>query len=64
MLELHVDKMTCGHCVRAVTEAVQEIDPAARVEIDLPRKTVKVQSSLDAAAIAAAIAAAGYPLIA
>lgn len=64
MLELQVDKMTCGHCVRAVTEAVQERDPAARVEVDLTNKTVKVQSILDAAAIEAAIVAAGYPLIA
>jgi len=27
--------MTCGHCVRAVTEAVQHVDPTATVQVDL-----------------------------
>lgn len=62
MLELHVENMSCGHCVAAVTRAVRELDPAALVEVDLAAKTVKVESGADAAAIGAAIVAAGYPL--
>ena len=29
-----VQGMTCGHCERAVTQAIQQVDPAATVQID------------------------------
>jgi copper chaperone CopZ len=32
MFEFDVQAMSCGHCVKAVNEAIKEIDPAARVE--------------------------------
>ncbi|WP_147482136.1 heavy-metal-associated domain-containing protein, partial [Pseudomonas syringae] len=41
-----VQGMTCGHCVRAVTEAIKNDDPAAEVQVELASKQVKVQSSL------------------
>jgi copper chaperone len=62
MYELNVEKMSCGHCVRAVTEAVQALDAAARVEVDLAAKKVRVQSVLPLPQVAAAIADAGYPV--
>ncbi len=31
MQNFKVSGMTCGHCVRAVTEAVKDVDPAASV---------------------------------
>ena len=34
MLELKVAGMTCGHCVKAVTEAVQSVAPQAVVAVD------------------------------
>lgn len=52
--------MSCGHCVRVVTEAVHEVDQEARVQVDLPTGTVTVQSGADAAKPGAAIADAGY----
>ena len=52
--------MSCGHCVRAVTEAVHEVDQAAQVQVDLPTGTVTVHSGADAATLGAAIANAGY----
>ena len=52
--------MSCGHCVRAVTEAVRDLDQAAVVQIDLPTGTVTVQSDVATARIEAAIANAGY----
>jgi len=52
--------MSCGHCVRAVTEAVHGLDQAAVVQIDLPTGTVTVQSDAEAARIEAAIVNAGY----
>jgi len=64
MMELTVDGMSCGHCAGRVTKAVQAVDPAAQVAINLASRTVKVDSTADAARIAAAIDAAGYPVLA
>lgn len=61
MLEYDIAKLSCGHCVRAVTEAVQEVDPAARVDVDLARKHVSIDTQAEAARIVAALAEAGYP---
>ena len=55
-----VQGMTCGHCVRAVTGAVESLDPAAVVKVDLASGQVQVQSSADHAAIARAIEDEGY----
>jgi copper chaperone len=33
-----VEGMTCGHCVRAVTDAVRNQDPAASVNVNLAAK--------------------------
>ncbi|MGC9270638.1 heavy-metal-associated domain-containing protein [Acidiphilium sp.] len=62
MLELHVDGMTCNHCVRAVTEAVHSVAADAKVAIDLPTGTVHIDNATpaDAAAITAAIVEEGY----
>lgn len=57
---LDVQKMTCNHCVRAVTNAVQSLDPQARVEVSLADGTVHVSGSVDADAAAAAIRQEGY----
>lgn len=52
--------MSCGHCIRTVTEAVHEVDQTAQVQVDLPTGTVTVQSGADPAMLGAAIADAGY----
>lgn len=56
----HVQGMTCGHCVGAVTQAVKSVDPHADVQVDLASGKVEVQSQQDAAAIAKAIEEEGY----
>lgn len=55
-----VQGMTCGHCERAVTQAIQALDPLARVHIDRPAGKVEVQSPQPREAIARAIAEEGY----
>ena len=55
-----VEGMTCGHCVRAVTQAVQSKDPAASVKVDLAAKEVGVESRLSAEQIISAITEEGY----
>ena len=57
-----VEKMTCNGCARRVTKAIQSIDAAAQVNIDLASGQVEVApDSADPAVVAAAITAAGYP---
>ncbi|MDO9345861.1 MAG: cation transporter [Pseudomonas sp.] len=55
-----VEGMTCGHCVRAVTQAVQGQDPAASVKVDLAAKEVGVESRLSAEQVIEAITEEGY----
>jgi len=60
MAEFKVEAMSCGHCVRAVTEAIRAADPAAKVDVDLTSKAVRVESSRPRAELAQALAEAGY----
>lgn len=60
MIKFNVKGMTCGGCARAVTNAVQQVDPAASVDVDLAARTVSVESSADAGQVKAAIEKAGY----
>jgi copper chaperone len=61
VIEFKVEAMSCGHCVSTVTQAIKQVDPAAKVEVDLAGKKVKVESSEDRASIAQALTEAGYP---
>ena len=56
----NVTGMTCGHCERAVTQAVKTVDPQATVRIDRAASKVDVDSGQPREAIAAAIAEEGY----
>lgn len=61
MLVFEVGGMTCGHCVRAVTEAVKGVDAAAEVAVDLGAGRVTVSNETTGAGkIAEAIASEGY----
>ena len=55
-----VEGMTCGHCVKAVTQAVQSQDSAASVEVDLKAKEVRVARSLSSDQVIDLIAEEGY----
>ena len=55
-----VQGMTCGHCERAVTNAVHEVDASAQVQIDRSQNKVVVQSATDRKALRHAIAEEGY----
>ena len=59
-----VQGMTCGHCERAVTQANQQVDPAATVQIDRASGQVQVQSAAPREQLAAAIAEEGYAVAA
>ncbi|MCP1474291.1 copper chaperone [Pseudomonas sp. EB276 TE3739] len=60
MQVFNVQGMSCGHCVKAITQAVQALDPAASVRVDLAAKEVGVESALNADQVIAAIREEGY----
>lgn len=62
MHKFQVEEMSCGHCVAAVTRAVQEVDPAAVVRVDLAAKRVEIDSAAQADRLREAIVEAGYPV--
>ncbi len=57
-----VSDMTCGHCAARVKKAVLSLEQGAEVEVDLASGDVTVTpAAADPAAVARAIADAGYP---
>ena len=64
MTTFEVKDMTCGHCTKAITQALLVIDPAATVQIDLPSKRVQIESASAAAELSQAIVKAGYSPVA
>jgi copper chaperone len=60
-MEFTIADMHCGHCAGVITKTVQQLDPQARVQVELPAKKVVVDSAQPREAIAHALAEAGYP---
>ena len=60
MTEFQIADMTCSHCASTITKAVHSLDHAARIEIDLAAKRVRVESPLGPQMLAAAIRSAGF----
>ncbi len=56
-----VENMSCQHCVSAITRALQALDPAAQVRVDLARGEVGASGSFSADAAIAALAEEDYP---
>lgn len=56
--------MTCGHCEKAVTRAIQQADPQAQVKIDRSQNQVTVESAHPRETLAKAIADEGYAVAA
>lgn len=60
MITFQVNDMTCGHCASAISRAVASVDKAARVDIRIQQKLVRIESTAVAAEFAQAIQDAGY----
>ena len=63
-MQLHIENMTCGGCARSVTEAIQSLDPASRVETDPANRKVDVTTNRSRGQIEAVLAEVGYPAVA
>ena len=57
---LTVTGMPCGHCEKAVTRAVKQLDPQAEIKIDRAANKVEVDSTQTREALSKAIADEGY----
>lgn len=62
-LQLLVKGMSCQHCVKGVTLAIQALDPQAQVQVDLASGQVQVQTHLSREAVATAVTDEGYEVI-
>ncbi|SHF21224.1 copper chaperone [Ruegeria intermedia] len=60
MTILNVPDMSCGHCKAAIEKAVGGVDAAARLEFDMDKRTVSVDSNAPLDSILAALKAEGY----
>ncbi|UXH77843.1 heavy-metal-associated domain-containing protein [Roseateles amylovorans] len=61
MHEFKLPDMSCGHCLKAVTEALKGADERAEVQVRLEQKTVQVESQLSRDQLAEVLTEAGYP---
>jgi copper chaperone len=57
---LRIFGMTCGHCVRAVTAALESVVGVESVAVDLDSGLAGVEGRADVEALIAAVVAEGY----
>jgi copper chaperone len=61
--EFKVQGMTCGHCVKAVTQAVQLLDNTAVVSVELDSGKVEISSGVSRERLVEAIRDEGYAVV-
>lgn len=60
-VELQVQGMSCGSCVKKVTQALRALNGVSEVTVDLQSGRVRVTGDPDSNALLAALREAGYP---
>lgn len=60
-INLQVQGMTCGACVRHVTQALSPLAGVTDVEVDLATGRVRIEGDADSTSLIAALDEAGYP---
>ena len=58
--EFEIEGMSCEHCVRAVTTALQHVPGVTAVRVEVGKATVTVDGVLSREALANAVAEEGY----
>lgn len=63
--KIHIEGMSCEHCVRHVTNALIEVDGVKDVKVDLKGKVASVEAADDVAdnTLKAAVEEAGYQVV-
>lgn len=61
---LHIEGMSCAHCVRHVQEALEEIHGVQKAAVDLAKKTATVEheATVSMETMAEAVTEAGYEI--
>ncbi len=59
MTDLTIEGMTCGHCKKAVEDALRSVDGVTQVEVDLDAGRATVEGG-SLGAMIAAVAEEGY----
>ncbi|WP_459614198.1 heavy-metal-associated domain-containing protein [Bordetella sp. 2513F-2] len=59
-IEFLVPDMSCGHCVKTITAAVQAVEPQAQVQADLGTHRVRIDGAATPGPLRQAIEEAGY----
>jgi copper chaperone len=59
-MQLLVDGLRCGDCVRAITDAVLGIDVGARINVDAPSRHVRIAGRMSLQQARDAIEARGF----
>ena len=60
MIELKVPNITCDECATTIKRAVKGVDEAARCEVDIDAKSVRVDSPYPVADFVEALEEVGY----
>lgn len=60
-MRFSVPDMSCSHCVRTVTQAIQTLDPQAQIHADIGAHTLNVETTRAPAEVERSLQAAGYP---
>ena len=65
MKSIKIKGMNCGHCVMAVTKALNAVDGVRGVNVDLKSgvATYEEEKTVDSAVVTAAIKKAGYEIV-
>lgn len=60
MIKLNVPDMSCNHCVKSITSAIQGKYSAATVVCDLEKRTVSIEQGPGALELQETLKEAGY----
>ncbi|MCX8585550.1 heavy-metal-associated domain-containing protein [Gilliamella sp. B2865] len=64
MMKLIVDNMSCQHCVKTITKAINDIDPKAKVTVDLAKHEVDIEGgTISQEAAIQAVNQAGFEFV-
>lgn len=64
MLDFEIQAMNCGHCVATITKLIVALDPAAKVQADLPAHRLRVDTTLPREQVERVLCEADYPPVA
>ncbi len=61
--ELTIEGMTCGHCVRAVEQALTAVPGVRRAEVEINRARVEADDAVSRESLVAAIVEEDYRVV-